>query len=203
MRDEKEGRKKQARSNKQTRQSNTAHPRQSLVLAASGGTLDPRHYTLDRALYHVYTVCILMRDEEGRKKEASKVKQTKYSTPKAVTFPKKNELPRMRFEPTTLYIHCIYSIIMYMYQINFPTGNKRQLNAESSHLFLLLPGIQLLKELLDHTRQSALKEGVSAYNALQSYFITASPSRTLYLLEVLYYTCTYIYTCTCICMKVE
>ena len=32
MRDEKEGRKKQARSNKQTRQSNTAHPRQSLFL---------------------------------------------------------------------------------------------------------------------------------------------------------------------------
>ena len=30
MRDEKEERKKQARSNKQTRQSNTAHPRQSL-----------------------------------------------------------------------------------------------------------------------------------------------------------------------------
>ena len=31
MRDEKEERKKQARSNKQTRQSNTAHPRQSLM----------------------------------------------------------------------------------------------------------------------------------------------------------------------------
>ena len=30
MRDEEEGRKKQARSNKQTRQSNTAHPRKSL-----------------------------------------------------------------------------------------------------------------------------------------------------------------------------
>ena len=35
MRDEKEGRKKQARSNKQTRQSNTAHPRQSHVHADS------------------------------------------------------------------------------------------------------------------------------------------------------------------------
>ena len=35
---------------------------------------------------------------EGRKNEASKVKQTKqhmHSTPKAVTFPKKNELPRV------------------------------------------------------------------------------------------------------------
>ena len=38
MRDEKEERKKQARSNKQTRQSNTAYPRQSLFRAASGRT---------------------------------------------------------------------------------------------------------------------------------------------------------------------
>ena len=35
MRDEKEERKKQARLNKQTRQSNTAHPRQSLFLRNS------------------------------------------------------------------------------------------------------------------------------------------------------------------------
>ena len=37
MRDEKEERKKQARSNKQTRQSNTAHPRQSLGGEEGGG----------------------------------------------------------------------------------------------------------------------------------------------------------------------
>ena len=37
MRDEKEERKKQARSNKQTRQSNTAHPRQSLFLEKMKG----------------------------------------------------------------------------------------------------------------------------------------------------------------------
>ena len=47
---------------------------------------------------------------EGRKKEASKVKQARsnkqgkaHSTPKAVTFPGKNELPRVGLEPTTLY----------------------------------------------------------------------------------------------------
>ena len=44
---------------------------------------------------------------EGRKKEASKVKQTnkakQHSTPKAVTFPRKNELPQVGLEPTTLY----------------------------------------------------------------------------------------------------
>ena len=45
---------------------------------------------------------------EGRKKEASKVEQTaikakQHSTPKAVTFPKTNELPRVVFDPTTLH----------------------------------------------------------------------------------------------------
>ena len=47
-----------------------------------------------------------MRDEEGRKKEASKVKETtkpkQHSTPNAVIFRKKNELPRVGFEPMTL-----------------------------------------------------------------------------------------------------
>jgi ubiquitin carboxyl-terminal hydrolase 9/24 len=55
------------------------------------------------------------------------------------------------------------------------------------NLLKLLPtGTRLLAELLDHCRESAQKEGVSAYNSLQSYFIspTPSPSRTLYLLEI-------------------
>ena len=51
MKDEKEGRKKQARSNKQTRQSNTAHPRQSLFLGKNElhvpqVGLNPRHSIL-------------------------------------------------------------------------------------------------------------------------------------------------------------
>ena len=46
----------------------------------------------------------------GRKKEASKVKQTtikakQHSTPKAVTFPKKNELPRSGTCTCRVYIH--------------------------------------------------------------------------------------------------
>ena len=44
--------------------------------------------------------------KEGRKKEASKGhtnKAKQHSTPKVVTFPKKNELPRMGLEPTALY----------------------------------------------------------------------------------------------------
>ena len=49
MRDEKEESKKQAWSNKQTRQSNTAHPRQSLFLikmSCLGWDSNPRHSTL-------------------------------------------------------------------------------------------------------------------------------------------------------------
>ena len=47
----------------------------------------------------------LMRDEkEERKKQGqanNKAKQ--HSPPKVVTFPKKNELPRVEIEPTTFY----------------------------------------------------------------------------------------------------
>ena len=55
MRDEKEERKKQARSNKQTRQSNTAHPRQSLFLekmSCLGWDSNPRHVHLNDHIIH-------------------------------------------------------------------------------------------------------------------------------------------------------
>ena len=57
MRDEKEERKKQARSNKQTRQSNTAHTRQSLFLekmSCLGWDSNPRHSTYMYINNHVY-----------------------------------------------------------------------------------------------------------------------------------------------------
>ena len=58
MRDEKEERKKQARSNKQTRQSNTAHPRQSLFLEKMSclrWDSNPRHSHVRTCTYiHVY-----------------------------------------------------------------------------------------------------------------------------------------------------
>ena len=65
-------------------------------------------------------VCVymfLMRDET-RKEERSKQDQTnnkakQHSTPKAVTFPKKKELPQVGLEPTTLYYMCMY-MLMYM-----------------------------------------------------------------------------------------
>ena len=80
-----EGRKEKASKVKQTtRQRNTAHPRQSLFL---------------RKMSCLGYIHVLMRDErrkEGKSKQGqtnNKAKQ--HSTPKAVTFPKKNELPRV------------------------------------------------------------------------------------------------------------
>ena len=69
MRDEKEGRKKQARSNKQTRQSNTAHPRQSLFprkmsCLGSTQTHDILHSRQSTLHVHVST-CSLTRQHKG------------------------------------------------------------------------------------------------------------------------------------------
>ena len=76
MRDEKEGRKKQARSNKQTRQSNTAHPRHSLFLRKMS-CLGYAYLQL-----HINTTCIHvreMKDEQARSnKQQGKVTQHIY-----------------------------------------------------------------------------------------------------------------------------
>ena len=61
-------------------------------------------------LYIMYIVHVLMRDER-RKEVRSKQGLTnnmakQHSTPKAVVFPKKIELPRVGLEPTTLYTLC-------------------------------------------------------------------------------------------------
>ena len=66
-----------------------------------------------------------MRDER-RKEEKSKQGQTnskakQHSTPKAVTFPKKNELPQVGLEPTTLYTldRARYHIYIYHLYYNY------------------------------------------------------------------------------------
>ena len=68
-------------------------------------------------IQYIQDTCIymfLMRDE----KQASKVKQTnkakQHSTPKAVTFPRKNELPQVGLEPTTL-----YTLDRMLYQLSY------------------------------------------------------------------------------------
>ena len=91
-----------------------------------------------------------MRDEK-RKEERSKQGQTnnkakQHSTPEAVTFLKKNELPRVVLEPTTLYtldmymyIHtymymymymCVYKIVAYMHDIVHMCVGMRETETE-------------------------------------------------------------------------
>ena len=58
------------------------------------------------------------KDERGKQDQTNnKVKQ--HSTPKAVTFPKKNELPRVGLEPMTLYTldRTLYHVYIYIYMI--------------------------------------------------------------------------------------
>ena len=50
-------------------------------------------------------VHVLMRDEKEGRQGHTNNKAKQHSTPKAVTFPKKNELPRVGLEPTTLYMY--------------------------------------------------------------------------------------------------
>ena len=99
-------------------------------------------YTLDRPLYQLsyrgssagwaqishlivhlmnrLYMYMLMRDEEGRKKEASKVKQTTRQNntahPRKSLFQRKNKLSRVGFEPMYIFplLHIVYNY-MYIY----------------------------------------------------------------------------------------
>ena len=84
-----------------------------------------------------------MRDEkEERKKQARSNKQTnkakQHSTPKAVTFPRKNELPQVGLEPTTLYTPDMYMNICSA-ENNHPCGTKKYATA--------CTGIQVYEEI--------------------------------------------------------
>ena len=49
---------------------------------------------------YVHVYMLMRRKEERSKQGQTNNKAKQHSTPKAVTFPKKNELPRVRLEPT-------------------------------------------------------------------------------------------------------
>ena len=56
---------------------------------------------------YMYMYMLLMRDESSKQGQTNKAKQ--HSTPKAVTFPKKNELPRVGLERKAyMYNSCIH-----------------------------------------------------------------------------------------------
>ena len=52
----------------------------------------------------------MRRKEERSKQGRTNNKAEQHSTPKAVTFPKKNELPRVGLEPTTLSHVILYKL---------------------------------------------------------------------------------------------
>ena len=52
---------------------------------------------------YVHVHVLMRRKEERSKQGQTNNKAKQHSTPKAVTFPKKNELPRVGLEPTILY----------------------------------------------------------------------------------------------------
>ena len=89
MRDEKEGRKRQARSNKEQ----------------------------GKATQHT----------QRKVKQTNKAKQ--HSTPEAVTFPRKNELPRVGLEPTTL-----YTLDRALYQLSYMYQGSSAARAQISHV---------------------------------------------------------------------
>ena len=57
-----------------------------------------------------------MRGKKERSKQGQTNKAKQHSTLKAVTFPKKNELPRVGLEPTTLYTPD-RALYQYMYMV--------------------------------------------------------------------------------------
>ena len=71
-----------------------------------------------------------------RKKEASKVKQTnkakQHSTPKAVTFPRKNELPQVGLEPTTL-----HTLDRVLYQLSYRTERAQEEEEDMKYVYSL------------------------------------------------------------------
>ena len=69
---------------------------------------------------HVYTCFNERRKEERSKQGQTNNKAKQHSTPKAVTFPKKNVLPRVGLEPTTLYtLHSRQSALPLSYRGSF------------------------------------------------------------------------------------
>ena len=95
-------------------------------------------YMYCRVVLLCFVVCITLlafKREMRRKKERSKQGQTnkakQHSTPKAVTFPRKNELPRVGLEPTTL-----HTLDRALYQLSYRGSSAGW--AQISHLIVHL-----------------------------------------------------------------
>ena len=104
---------------------------------------------LEFFLMYMYTYSMLMRDERSEQGQTNN-KAKQHNTPKVVTFPKKNELPRVGLEPTTLYTldRALYQNVKIMYGYTLThthshpsrpvfqsSGNKLDLTAEFSPFY--------------------------------------------------------------------
>ena len=78
-----------------------------------------------------------MRRKEEKSKQGQTNKAKQHSTPKAVTFPKKNELSRVGLEPTTL-----YTLDRALYQLSYQ-GNSAGW-AQISHLMYMYNMVQAI-----------------------------------------------------------
>ena len=88
------------------------------VLIVRAHLNDAELHVIGRSLPQVYMyihIHVLMRDEKEERKKQQTNKAKQHSTPKAVTFPKKNELPLVGLKPMTLYTCTLARTYMYMY----------------------------------------------------------------------------------------
>ena len=68
----------------------------------------------------------MRRKEESSKQGQTNNKAKQHSTPKAVTFPRKNELPRVGLEPTTLYTLDRAHVHVHVLMRDEKEGRKKQ-----------------------------------------------------------------------------
>ena len=98
-----------------------------------------------------------------RKKERSKQGQTnkakQHSTPKAVTFPRKNELPQVGLEPTTLYT---LSLDRALYQLSYRGSSAGW--AQISHLI-----VHLMNRLTINLYMYTYKKSTCTYTIIYLY----------------------------------
>ena len=102
-----------------------------------------------------------MRDEKEGSKQGQTNKAKQHSTPKAATFPKKNELSRVGLEPTTLYTvdRALYHraaaagpkshMCMYVYCLDYDSEHF-PVSGSDVRCSKLLPPVHLVRETRVH-----------------------------------------------------
>ena len=137
-----------------------------------------------------------MRDERKKQGQTNKAKQ--HSTPKAVTFPRKNELPRVGLEPTTLYTldRALYQLLSWLGPnlTSHSTPDEQanhQLSMKEKAGVMKPPMTPNTKHVHVHVHVSTVEVKVSAKNDNGNVFTSTVSLCTC--------TCMYIIQRTCTC----